>query len=803
MRRRVLAWSRGRSGSSARLGRCIAQGVGLLAILGLTNGCSERAPQRPPVPPNVPGLRDPALSSRDRGEVLLAELGCLACHADDAASERLDVRRGPDLRGLATRLHPGHVQAFLADPHAVEPGTTMPGLLLDLDPAERATAAAALTHYLRSLPAPADAAPTVVATAGDAEARRRGHELFHDIGCAACHAPRTDAGTEQPFADAQPLGDLRAKYPFGALQAFLLAPHTVRPAGRMPDLHLLPAEANDLATFLLAEAAPVPPAPAIEPAQVAAGRHLFAARGCVHCHELADAERPPAKVMPSLAKLDMGRGCLGTAPGAWPAYELTDAQRQDLTTALQQRTEPSSDEQRLRRHLASRHCLACHGRGEGSGPGRARSDLFRGDPNLGEEGRLPPPLDGIGAKLQPAWLEDVIAGGTSLRPYLRTRMPAFGDTFAQTLAPLLARVDVLPPLPLTPLPEDDQQRRVVHDLGRELVGDKGMNCITCHAVAGEHVGTMVALDLVDTTAQRLRPDWFQHFLREPFRFRPGTLMPQFFVGGVSARPTLGGGDTQRQIEAMWHYLAEGRNVHKPDGMRRPPIPLVVGEEAVLLRRSVQPPGKRAIGVGYPRGVNLTFDAESLALDQIWCGGFLDAAPVWTGQGSGQARLLGAQRAMPGKGPAFAELPTPTSAWPTTSRRELGQAWLGYDLDAQQRPTFRYRVADVTIDDTPRELPDVAAAAAAGEGGARALLRRTLVFTSPTDKTLHFRAAREARIDDRGEGLVLVGPALQLQLPKGRYTVRDAGDQKELLVAVPIVDGRAELVVDYRYREAPK
>ena len=43
------------------------------------------------------------------------------------------------------------------------------------------------------------------------------------------------------------------------------------------------------------------------------------------------------------------------------------------------------------------------------------------DPTIGQEGRLPPPLTGIGGKLQDDWLRATIAHGQRERPYLRTR----------------------------------------------------------------------------------------------------------------------------------------------------------------------------------------------------------------------------------------------------------------------------------------------------------------------------------------------------------------------------------------------
>ena len=60
----------------------------------------------------------------------------------------------------------------------------------------------------------------------------------------------------------------------------------------------------------------------------------------------------------------------------------------------------------------------------------------------------------------------------------------------------------------------------------------------------------------------------------------------------------------------------------------------------MLRRSYQGIGKRGIGVGYPGGVNLAFDAEQMRLAMIWKGKFADPSGVWRGQGSGNVRPLG-------------------------------------------------------------------------------------------------------------------------------------------------------------------
>jgi len=755
--------------------------------------------------PIVAGLGHAGLSPRVRGLVLLGELGCVACH-DDPSGAVVGPRRGPDLALVGSRVHPDYLVRFLADPHGTEPGTTMPDLLgRRIDPRGDAEA---LSAYLRSF-APWTHADDEV-TGGE---RARGRDLFSSIGCAACHASLQADGEPPVMAGSLPLDHVAEKYSPRALREFLLAPHLVRPDGRMPDLHLDPREAFDLGSYLLGPADggtrraasplvdgnpidgnPVDGNPVdgnpVDGDLVDAGRFLFGDLGCAHCHELPDAQRaaPPPSV--SLDALDPARGCLSGVAGAWPDFGLRAAQREDILAALRALDAPIGDRERIQQRLASRNCFACHERGGIGGVSAARSGLFTtSDPALGEDGRMPPSLAGIGAKLQRGWLEDAVAHGQSVRPYMRTRMPGFGAAFGGDLAAILERVDAQPAIDMRPLPEDRDEARAVTELGRELVGGKGMNCIACHLFAGQKTGVMGGLDLVATTGQRLRPDWFARYLRDPFTYKPDTLMPQFFPDGQSTRPELGGGDTDRQIEAMWHYLAQGRNVRKPDGMRRVSAELVVADEAVLLRRSVQDTGKRGISVGYPGGVNVVFDAEHLGLHQLWWGGFVDAAPVWTGQGSGRARILGKPRFVLPNGPALVSLPDPDAAWPDASRRELGQQFLGYDLDAEQRPSFRYVCEGVEVVDTPSEV--------AGDGpDAAPILRRTLRLSGAEDLALTFRLARGAAVADLGGGRASIDDGLEVRVTPHPFRIRTVGEERELLVEIPVSQGRAELVVEY-------
>jgi len=762
----------------------------LVAPLSLQS-CEPQSSERSETAPVVAGLASSGLDARARGVVLLGELGCVACHAQGGEGVRIDTHAGPNLVAVGSRVRAEYLPRFLTDPIGVEPGTTMPDLLRNRDAAARTQAAEALAEYLRSFGEP-NTAPEAL----DGAAAERGAKLFHEIGCAACHAPRAEDGAELPLPNSAPLGDLAAKYTLQGLRAFLLAPQDVRPSLRMPDLHLQPGEAHDIACYLLARAQPAAVAPAPDAAKVAAGRELFAGAGCASCHTLDDAKRAPTQPSKALSALDPARGCLGGEAGPWPHYALDDEHRAAIRAALRALAEPLEEEQQIRTILAARNCNACHARGEFGGVAPERNSLFKSnDDNLGQEGRLPPRLSGVGAKLQHEWLVDSVAYGQSVRPYLRTRMPGFGKAVALELARLFEHEDHLPPLELAVLPDDHEKSEPLIKLGRDLVGDKGMACINCHAFAGESVGMLAGIDLVDSTALRLRREWFTHFLRKPSHFLPSTLMPQYFDGEVSTRPEFVNGDTTQQIDALWHYLAQGRNVRKPSGMRHEPIQLEVGGEAVILRRSLQNTGKRAISVGLPRGVNYSFDAESLGLNQIWWGKFVDAAGVWTGQGSGEARVLSQELAALPKGPAFVVLADAAAAWPSGTRRELSQRFLGYDLDAEQRSAFRYVCEDVTITDAPQEL--------AVEGSSRPRLRRTLSLASASEKTLTFRAALAANVVDLGEGVVAVGPSLRVHLPPDSYRVRAAGAEFELLVEIPIQSGKAQLVIDYAWLEESK
>lgn len=681
---------------------------------------------------------------------LIDRLGCRSCHTIEAweryAVGAITADRAPRLEQVAHRVDRSWLESFLLAPESTQPGTAMPDLLKGLADDERESAVDDLVSFLIAQgDRPFRRDPV------DAEAAHRGEEIFALVGCVACHAPRDAMGRELPTPDSVPLGSIAPKYSIESLTEFLEHPHEVRPAGRMPDLQLDHFEASAIANYLLQEQQPADLAGAeIDRAAVARGEARFRSLGCSRCHDLIPAE--PAPPIP-IERID--RGCLGGEGGPWPHYTLSDDERVLIAEVLTSEADEPSKSRRIEFAMATLGCLACHERDGLGGVTSARDHFFQtSDINLGPQGRLPPSLTNVGDKLRPEWLRQVLVGGRSIRPYMATRMPRFGAENVEGLLTLFAEVDDRPARERSTPQDESETRRV----GHELAGNTGLNCIACHTFRLEPSETMSAVDLTEM-AERLQRDWFEEFLKAPQRFHPNTVMPSFWPGGRAIRTEILDGDTDRQIEALWVYLDEGRQANPPRGQKREPLRLTAGDVAVMLRRSYPDVGKRGIGVGLPSGINYVWDAEGMRLALLWHGDFADPAGVWLGQGHGSVRPLGTEVV---KLPAGPELQYARRPWQPEQGRPSEPRFDGYTLDAERRPTFRYAVSELEVTDSIRESmrPD-----------GRVGLTRTLTFSGTLpDEPLTFRLAVGTNIepvdgegfaiDDRWRVSVVEGPEVE-------------------------------------------
>ena len=720
-----------------------------------------------------------AISERLRGLVLLNELNCAACHQYRSPDTSLPPAKAPNLIWSSGRIDPWHVAKFVADPQPTKPGTRMPNVMATLSADERDSAANALAQYIVSL---SDREFSTTALPEDAAAR--GRELFHTVGCVACHSPRDATGGEILPEDSQSLGAVASKYGLESLAAFLENPHAARPAGRMPNMQLTHWEAVDVANYLLSgrpQTDANSPAFERDPDLAAKGKEQFIQLGCVKCHAV-DERKTDVELIP-LTKAGLGRGCLSDDAGAWPQFEISRQDRDAIKAALSENVVDLMDDDRIAMTMTALRCVNCHRRGELGGVSEDRDLHFHtANPNLGPQGRIPPTLTGVGAKLKPTWMRQVLVSGRNIRPYVTTRMPLYGVDNVAHLVDLFQQVDRQPALETVEFSDQKEMRTA----GHELAGTRGLNCIVCHTFQLKQAATMPAVDLTDM-AERLHKDWFHRYMRNPQRLSQNTVMPAFWPGGRAIRQSVLDGDPDMQIEALWQYLLDGRQARAPLGLIREPMELLATEEAVMLRRRYEGIGKRGIGVGYPSQLNLAFDAEQMRLAMIWRGKFADPGGVWRSQGHGTVRPIGRDLIRFTVGPDVDDAEFP---WTVDEGRPPHHQFKGYSLDDKRRPKFEYRIGAVTIEDYSFDL--------IGSQSEQPTLRRTLTLRSkqPGNK-LMFRAADGQEVSALGDSEFLVDKKLRVRIAEPHSgAVVDGASGQQLRVSLDLIDEATVLVVDY-------
>lgn len=742
--------------------------VKYLMDIAATGGQSESSPTT---------LGGGEVKTRLKGLALIDQFRCVRCHSGETGND-VPAAQAPVLALAASRIDPRYVRRFIADPLHVKPGTSMPDVMSQLSESSRNDAAEAIEHYLRSLTdTPFQRQPL------DQDAASRGHELFHSVGCVACHSPRDDSGSELLTQESVPLGELVAKYGLDGLASFLEDPHATRPSGRMPNLMLTHWEAIDVANYLLQgsemDESPMEPA---DPSLVESGRKSFVDLRCANCHVTDDKKRAVQSV--PLANLRMDQGCLSTDPIRSVHFAMNESQRTEITAALRALPDPLSDREQINLTMQTFRCFSCHQRGELGGVSDARDLYFHSqNENLGPQGRIPPTLTGVGAKLKPKWLRQVLVSGRTIRPYVKTRMPQYGATNIGHLVDLLSNTDKLPSIEHGQVADAKEAKKV----GTDLVGRGGLNCVACHTFQQKPAQTMPAVDLTEMS-ERLQRTWFEHYMRRPQSLSPGTVMPSFWPGGKAIRKEILDGDTDQQISAIWEYLLDGRQARTPRGLDIKPIELLAGSEAVMLRRNYQGIGKRGIGVGYPGEVNLAFDAEQMRLAMIWRGPFADPGGAWRGQGAGTVRPLSRTVLRFAAGPELDDANTP---WVVDEGRPPRHKFTGYFLDELQRPAFTYRFDDVEVEDYTINT----------DAGIKSVgLKRTIKMSTAKPKDgIVFRLGSGESIEQIDERSFRLNGSLQITIDKNhRAEIKNSDGAKLLLVPLRLEAGSTELVIEYAW-----
>ncbi len=759
------------------------------------------------------------------GQLLLTELNCTACHQAD---KRLIPKGGPELIGVGSRLQPNWIRDYLNSPSNCIPNGTMPHLLHQIPEKERSDAIDSIVAYLSSTEA---LEPGIVASGAHPVAHEfwlkgdfeRGRKLYHSIGCVACHAldsefqsPKTiqtdldrkieSLGLEPDELESMglvvskpvrpvPMSQVSMKYNQRSLSMFLIAPDLVRPGGRMPSLKLRPHEAADIAAYLFQRtnesifngrtrsASELHTRDSSGNTDLATrGKKRFEQLACANCH--ADSSTKPQFAKP-LAELDVSgahQGCLADSQRT-PRYGLSDDQKNALKASIGswQKSNSFDEAKGLSFKLLQLNCYACHERGGRGGVGPAQGHYFENvqQVDIGDEGRLPPPLDHLGMKLTKNWIQKILEGNGDVRPYFQTRMPVFSD-HAKSLAAAFVAADLFEPL--QPKERIDFLNASKADLeaGRELL-DTG--CVQCHPMRGESLPGSIGIDLADV-GNRIQPEWFRSFLLNPARLKKNTRMPSFFPDGKSSNPHILEGDVALQIASIWRYL---NTIDQPlpsklEQSQSQYFELRPTDKPILLRTFMETnsAGTHAIAVGFPEQTHFAFDAQHVRLAEIWKGRFLNAQSTWFDRFAPPAIPLGTDR-----------ITLPMSSFKTKNSDGTYRViepnelrFRGYRLDKMGVPTFSYSVAKFEVEDQIKPVLN--------NGLSRKLSLTPSVRAEKSKiEQVAFVVVSDA-VKTNTPGVFTTRSNLQVTITEGSEPLQQSLDSSELMILIPRLQSSFEV-----------
>ena len=482
-----------------------------------------------PIPPKFlkhsPSERLAKGAALRHGRQLAAEHRCFACHATGVPARRMLelAMDAPALDGIGSRRDAGWMAEWILNPAQLRPQATMPALL------HGATAEAkAIAAFLGSLKSGDNSLGEKV----DVASAEAGQKLFTQLNCAACH---TSAG--QPPAEGKvALGQVRWKFgQADSLAAFLRNPQAHYRWNRMPNFALTPDEATALAAHLLQSAGLAKRENfAANATSIAMGRKLVQSTGCLNCHALKLENHFSAPAIDDLAN-----GCLADNPdGAKsPAFAFSESDRAALRLFLREGRASLGQvslAEFAMRQSADANCANCHG-----------------------QVALIPSFNVLGGKLKPEWAERILSGSMAerQRPWLTARMPAF-PARADGLAKGLALLNGHPPVTPPDKPIDAGKAGI----GRKLVSaNGGFFCFSCHGIGDLKPAQVFDAQGINLAriGERLLPEYFRRWMRNPLRIDPQTKMPAYFNQGQSALFDVLDGDAEQQIESLYHYILQG------------------------------------------------------------------------------------------------------------------------------------------------------------------------------------------------------------------------------------------------------
>lgn len=198
-------------------------------------------------------------------------------------------------------------------------------------------------------------------------------------------------------------------------------------------------------------------------------------------------------------------------------------------------------------------------------------------------------------------------------------------------------------------------------------------------------------------------------------------------------------------EGIRKYLISDENELSED----PVDPILLEADSPIVFRSFmdlpvneQAGGHRlthAVSVGDPRQLHYTYDMKTGSIVQLWRGKFLDATPMWYSRGDGSSRPLGSVMHL-----GIPEL-TVAKLQPSWAKDTVGANYrpLGYTLNENDLPTFRYSIYGKEIEDKSRLLENARG------------IQRTIKADEPVDNAF-VRLVSGKKIKKLSDSLYLIG-----------------------------------------------
>ena len=593
---------------------------------------------------------DLQLNHERRGQILTDAFRCAACHQQSGAK---DVLKAPDLRHAVSKSDESLVIARLLNPASVVPNSHMPEF--GFEPVE----ATAIAAFLRSVSNPVKERKVPDFEDDDAN---KGQQHLISLGCAACHSIPGVEVSEQALAapyEGPSLHGVASLRSVSWLDQWLQDPSTLNSQHRMPVFDLSKDERRQLIAALAEFKHEQRPSGDSELNAdldlVARGKQLVIESNCVSCHSIPTIERkPPTATVLNNQVMVSGKSCLRAEADKTlnesgrrvPRFHFEDSDRVALQNwfnsvdgALSHSNASDHGQMLLRRN----GCIACHDRDAGRGLSSVAAKLQDSHPALTgmSQGFVPPSLTAVGDRMKDEYLQKAVAGEQSERrlPWLLVRMPKFthSDVDRQTLTQHLISMDRIPD-------SADRVRRDILNhvnvrggkpatseellLANQLTGAGGFNCVACHK-AGPFEPRNVALgtrgsDLM-TMGERLRPRFFQRWMKNPIRVVTGIEMPAI----KKAQPDVLDGSLQHQIATVWNALSDERFTPPTVTSRFEQVVNVEPGGAPRIVRDVFTIGvnddrdsvARAFAIGFGNGHNILIDLDTMQVRQWTFGEF--------------------------------------------------------------------------------------------------------------------------------------------------------------------------------------